>query len=444
MRARHDRSKRAPDRSFLLGLATLGVIVGGYVLSATGLLRAPFAEHTRTARAVFANTAGLDPGSPVRVRGVDVGKVSSVEPTGDGRTSTISMKLTDEAPRLHRNATADLRWRLLLGGSYQVELDPGYGPTQEGPETIDVNGTTSQVEVDQALDSLGAKQREGIRSTLTELPRAFRDPQAPSRALDALADVAPRLAPVVRSVRGVHPDRDLRRLLSSTAKTVGALDAPAGAIQSIVEGGATTFETITRRGQDLDTTITRADVVLPRTRATLARLDSTLAIADPTIDRLLAPAGAIAPTVRDLRPTVIAADRLLMRARPLLRRLRPAATALRGAARDALPLLNELEPSLRRLDERILPDLALPDPTTKRPTYQMIGPTLASFNAVAGVFDSVSHLAALDAASGEPKVDTSGCSSYLSDLKPGQIATCETLLSSVGQLLGIPPTRRSR
>lgn len=444
MRSRLASSGRPTDRNFLLGIFALIFVFGGYIVAATGLFRAPFAAPTRTVSAVFADTADLHPGAPVRVDGVEVGQVSDVAGNGAAHTTTVRMKLKKNAPHLDQNATAALRWRLILGGSYQIELNPGDGPKQGRSETIDLRHTSSQVEVDEVLATLRSDQRAGIRSTLTELPLAFRDQQAPARALSDLADVAPRLGRVVRSVRGVTPERDLRRLVVSASRTVGALDAATDPVRAVVEGGASTFETIGRRDHEVEATISRAAVVLPRIRSTLRDLDRTLAVADPTLRRLLAPASDVAPTARALRPTVLAADRVLTNAVPLLRRLRPAAAALRRAASDGLPLLEQLAPILRRLDERILPDLALPDKTSHRPTYEMIGPTIASFVSVAGGFDSVSHLAALDAVSGEPKVDTSGCSTYLTDLKPGQIATCASLLHTVSQLLSAPPSTRSR
>jgi len=435
--------RRRLDRHFLLGILALFLVFGGYGLAAAGWLRAPFEPSTRTAQVSFANTANLVEGAPVRVHGVEVGTVASVDPSADRRSSVVRLKLTDDAPRLTTNATAALRWRLVLGGSYQVELNPGSGAQQRGTEVIDLRRSTSQVEIDQVVATLRSDQRAGIRSILNELPRAFLDRDAPARALNTLTNVAPRLSRVLRSVRGEQPDRDLRRLLTTASRTVRALDAPAAPVRAVVEGAASTLQTIAARGSDLSATIDRADVVLPRIRTTLQRLDTTLGAADPTLRTLLDPAGDVAPTARELRPTVLAADHLLRQARPLLRRLRPAASALQAVSSDGLPLLEGLEPSLRRLDARILPDLALVDKTSKRPTYQMIGPTVASFNAVAGSLDEVSHLAALDGASGDPKVDTSGCSTYLSDLKPGQLVNCETLLRTLGRLIGQPP-RRSR
>lgn len=427
------------------GVLAITFVFGGYIFAVTGLLRAPLNEDTREITAVFANTAELDPGAPVRIRGVRQGKVASVEPTGDGRTTTVRIDMKKDAPRIGQGARADLRWRLVLGGNYAIDLDPGRPVAGASDDMkIGVDQTTSQVEVDEVLSVLQAKQRAGIRSTLTELPKAFLDPQAPAEALETLSDVAPDLGTTVRSLRGREPDRDLRRLVASTAATVAAVDASTEPIRDVIEGGAVTLRTTAAREADIQQTIVRAAAMAPRTRATLRRLDRTLALANPTLDRLVDAADDIQPTAASLRPTVFAADRLLGNVRPLVRRLRPAVTALRAAAREGVPLLDGLAPSLERLSNRILPDLALVDKGSKRPTFQMLGPTVASFNAVAGNFDPTSFLVALDATAGDPKVDTAGCQTYFTDLKPDQIVKCEGLLNSVAALLGIPPARRTK
>jgi ABC-type transporter Mla subunit MlaD len=220
---------------------------------------------------------------------------------------------------------------------------------------------------------------------------------------------------------------------------VGALGEETRSLRNVVEGAAVTFETAARRREDIQTTIERADQYLPRVITTLRLLDATLANADPVVALLRGPARAIAPTVARLRPTVVDADRLLRSARPLLASLRPASAALARAARAGRPLLDELVPSLQRLDENILPDLAKPDPVTGRGTHQMIGPTLSGLGAAAAGVDSVSHMVALAAGGGERALDTSPCRTYFTDPTAQKIAACRSIAETFKRLLTYKP-----
>ena len=64
--------------------------------------------------------------SPVRIAGVEVGKVSKVEPAAEGSTaSVITMKIKDEALPLHTDARLKIRPRIFLEGNFFVDVRPG-------------------------------------------------------------------------------------------------------------------------------------------------------------------------------------------------------------------------------------------------------------------------------------------------------------------------------
>ena len=141
MRAQHD--KRLP--SWLIGLILVIVIAIGSFLAYTKKL--PWG-HKYTTKAVFASAQSVRPSSPVRIAGVNVGKVTSVEPLGSAETeeitaqtggdragprrrarrrrpSVVTMELNDDALPLHEDATFKLRPRLFLEGNYFVDVSPG-------------------------------------------------------------------------------------------------------------------------------------------------------------------------------------------------------------------------------------------------------------------------------------------------------------------------------
>jgi ABC-type transporter Mla subunit MlaD len=162
-------------------------------------------------------------------------------------------------------------------------------------------------------------------------------------------------------------------------------------------------------------------------RATLARINATLKIADPLIAQLRKAAPDVVPAVSRLRPVVTEANGLLTDASPLVSSLRPAARSLAVAAREARPVVEALKPILARTEDTILADLAKSDPVTGRATFQMIGPTVASLNAVSAGYDKVSHFVALTPGGGERAMDPLPCKTYF--VQPGskQLVACQTL-----------------
>src|SRR4051812_8608991 len=77
-----------------------------------------------TVKAEFLNAAQVfdnanAPRTKVRIGGVDVGEVESVDPGSSARTSIVTMRLNYETEdfTIKRDARADIRWRTILGGT---------------------------------------------------------------------------------------------------------------------------------------------------------------------------------------------------------------------------------------------------------------------------------------------------------------------------------------
>jgi phospholipid/cholesterol/gamma-HCH transport system substrate-binding protein len=431
--------RRAVSRP-LLGLVTLIVVCGVAAVVFSGLARKLLAAHGQHLSAVFQNTQLLSSGSPVRVNGVDVGMVTGARLDPGGRSTTVQMEISDGAALpIYADATAQLVWRTVLGANYAIELARGT-PAAGVLDTavIPLSHTRGQVELDQVLAALQGAQRQGLRTMVAELPRALADRTAPAAALGTLARVSPALARGLGAAQGQH-DGDLRRLVTNVADMMRALNTPVPTLTDVVSGGAATVQTTAGRALDIQRTLALAARVLPDVRLTARRLDATLGLADPVLAHLRPVAPAVAPTVAVLLPTVSSANTLLHRARPLLRSLRPAAAALAGAARPGRQLLDQLAPSHDRLANRILPDLAKPYGQTQRPTYEMIGPTLAALDAAAASFDSVSHFVTLTAGGGERSLDTLPCQTYFVDPTAQQLLQCENATAILQGLLGYKP-----
>ena len=107
-----------------VALITLAIMVVVSYLAFTKEL--PFREHFEI-QATVPNANQLKPGtSVVRIAGVNVGKVSKVEPLGeDGNGAMVTMEITKSGLPIHRDAKAKVRPRIFLEGNYFVDISPG-------------------------------------------------------------------------------------------------------------------------------------------------------------------------------------------------------------------------------------------------------------------------------------------------------------------------------
>ena len=127
--------------------------------------------------AVFDNANRLAQRSPVRIAGVDVGKVVKVEPLSDGSgLARVTMHIKDEGLPIKRDARLKIRHRLFLEGNYFVDLQPG---RPESPEladggTVPAGQTASPVQFGQVLTTLQSETREDLRTFLREYSTALK------------------------------------------------------------------------------------------------------------------------------------------------------------------------------------------------------------------------------------------------------------------------------
>ena len=78
-------------------------------------------------KAVFENAPPIHKGQAVRIAGVEVGKVSKVEPVGgDSPAVVVTMKLEDEALPIHKDAQIKVRPRLFFEGNLFFDIRPGH------------------------------------------------------------------------------------------------------------------------------------------------------------------------------------------------------------------------------------------------------------------------------------------------------------------------------
>ena len=289
-------------------------------------------------RAVVRQATELGPRSPVRIAGVEVGKVESVE-SGEGGTSVVTLALEDDALPIHEDATIKVRPRIFLEGNFFVDLKPGTpgSPAAEEGYTIPVAQTAAPVQLDQILSTLQMDTRANLKLLLKGLGEGFADggAQALNEAWKPSDEAFTQGAVAAEAFRGSDDD-NLPDFIEAGGDVAAALTR-ARQLPVLIEGLNRSARALASRRAELS--------------ASLPELDRLLEEADPALDAFNA---AFPPTrafIRDARPGVQAAPLTLELAIPVL------AQARRLVAPSELPaLLDELDPAVRSL-ARLEPDL---------------------------------------------------------------------------------------
>ncbi len=278
--------------------------------------------------------------SEVKVAGVGVGIVRSVEREDDGST-TVTVKLDDDAlDAIGTAPSAQIRPTTMLGGNYYVEIVPG-GRRGEFSGSIPATRTSLPVELDGLTRAFPADARDGVRTSVRGLDGALdeRGSQAMRDLVASAPDTLDPLAEVLRGLQGTQPQRDLARLVAGLESTSRILSSEQSRLGPLLTDLATMSRVLDDRRNDLASATATMPATLDQTDLMLSRLDGVLTTLEDT-------AGPARPAVREL-------DRMLERVEPVLTRARPVVRDLRGVLRDARPTVEDLVPVGRDLDASI-------------------------------------------------------------------------------------------
>ena len=84
----------------------------------------PFRHHY-TVSAVFPSANNIRTNAPVRIAGVDVGKVTRIAHAEDGaQAAVVTMRIERKGLPIHRDATLKIRPRIFLEGNFFVDVQP--------------------------------------------------------------------------------------------------------------------------------------------------------------------------------------------------------------------------------------------------------------------------------------------------------------------------------
>ena len=126
----------------------------------------PFKHGFRLKAAVLHAPSTCGKSSPVRIAGVDVGKVSHVARAGNA--GLVTMEIEPGGLPIHSDATVKIRPRTFLEGNWFVELQPGSpsAKTLSSGSTLPITQTSDPVQLDQVLDALNTDTRANLQNFL--------------------------------------------------------------------------------------------------------------------------------------------------------------------------------------------------------------------------------------------------------------------------------------
>ena len=295
--------------------------------------------------ATFRNVENLKPRSPVRIAGVEVGKVTKVEPK-DGGAADVTMELKDDALPIHDDARAQIRSRIFLEGNFFVDIEPGSpsaGDLDDG-STLPITQTASAVTLPDILDVLNSDVRTDLQTFLHEYGTvALRGGGAKgfNRAIKSFEPAYRYGALTNDALLGVDPDHDIQRLLRGQQRTAAALASNPDDLKELVTDLNTTAGAIASQDAALEAAVPALRDTLREGYPALGELNAAL----PTLRTF---AREATPGVRSSVPALDAAIPWFTQARGLVQE-----SELKGLAAD----LRHAVPSLVKLNTRLVPFL---------------------------------------------------------------------------------------
>jgi phospholipid/cholesterol/gamma-HCH transport system substrate-binding protein len=316
----------------------------------------PF-KHGFRLNAVFASAVNIHTKSPVRIAGVNVGKVSSIK--REGNAGVVSMEIESSGLPIHSDATVKIRPRIFLEGNWFVDLRPGSpsAKTLSSGATLPITQASDPVQLDQVLDALNTDTRANLQDFLagygdglTRKPNAAEDAEQDpdvrglnaAQALNKATQRGPASlrgqAVINQAIGGTEP-HDLSKLVLSIGKVASALNVHEQQLGELIGNFNTFFAEFAAQSTSL--------------RATVAELPSSLI----NIDRGLASLDAAFPPTRifalDILPGVRATPATVAAALPWVEQVQAslAPSELGGVSKG----LVAATPSLARLTSEQTP-----------------------------------------------------------------------------------------
>ena len=240
--------------------------------------------------------------SDVRISGVSVGKVKTID-LSDSGLADATIELDAAYAPIPDDTRAILRQKTLLGETY-VELTPGSDTAPSLPEgdSLPRAQVSEAVQLDEIFRTFDEPTRAAFQAWMQGQAASLRgrgdDLSVAIASLPAFADDTDRLLRLLDS-----QDVALSQFVRDGGEAFTALSERSGQLRGAIENGAQVFKTTADRNADLTEIFRIFPTFLRESRETLTRLEQFARDTDPVVVGLQ-------PAARELDPTLVETQRL--------------------------------------------------------------------------------------------------------------------------------------
>ncbi|MFI4989612.1 MAG: MlaD family protein [Solirubrobacterales bacterium] len=253
----------------------------------------PF-KHGYRLNAQFASALNIKGKSPVRIAGINVGKVTGVK--RQGSTALVSMEIEERGLPIHSDATVKIRPRIFLEGNWFVELQPGSpsAKTLSSGSTLPSTQSSDPVQIDQVLDALNSDTRQNLQDFLigygdglTRKPSAAENAEQDrevrginaAEALNKTYSIAPsaeRGGAIVSQATAGSETHDLSKLVQSVGKVTAALNVHEQQLGELIGNFNSFFHSFAAQSSSLRSAVAVLPSALHKITAGLRELNAAL------------------------------------------------------------------------------------------------------------------------------------------------------------------------
>jgi virulence factor Mce-like protein len=333
----------------LVGAVTVLVVVVAVFLAYQANQGLPFVP-TYKISAELPDAGSLVPGNDVRIGGIRIGQIKSVEPVTvndapcpndptrqcTSQVAKVNMELDRDIQPLPENSTLVVRARSALGLKY-LEIDRGNSSKGFEPgATVPLTAARPEpVEIDQVFNMFDDPTRVAIQTNLLEFGNALAGRGVDlNEAIGQLKPLVQVLTPVMRNL--ADPNTGLSNFVSSLSATAAEI-APVAQIQGqLFVDLDTTFGAFARVARPfIQESISKGPATEDTAIATLPTVRPFLANTAKLFGELQPGFHAIAPVQKDLGNSIVNGVKALALAPALNAQLDPTAQSLLNLANNA-------------------------------------------------------------------------------------------------------------
>lgn len=243
---------------------------------------------------VVENAAGVKPGSVVRIAGVDVGAVNTIERYNGSEAAKLNLDINSNGLPIYEDARVRIRPRLFLEGNFVVEISPGRpGTTRLGDgDTIPITRTSRAVQLDEVFSTLQGPERKDLQVVIQQIGKALGEPdpsdpgatsltrgetggESLNDTLKAAADAGPDIEKLARALQGQQRG-DLAGAIRAFARASAPLADRADDLGRLIDGLDRTVSVFADNSSAVRASVTKlpqvvrtAERALPQVRAAL-------------------------------------------------------------------------------------------------------------------------------------------------------------------------------